>query len=171
MKIVFFLLIVSIIFFYLAFTEKKLKRPNDNLEIWRKNNWNKEKIYWVTSIIIIIISIFIAFSKLYKGKKSMILFYSGFYFLFQHMIGEWFLKKCDFEVKRNENTFKQYFIDNILGNCIIKPNRYEVFCNKKKLIRNTNIIINRNLSIFLLSLFLLSFHVDLPYFGKTTIIN
>lgn len=63
--------------------------------------------------------------KLLFGKK-----YIGFFFLLVHMIGEWFLIKCDFERPRKENTLYQYFVDNILGNLTLKPNQpYENLCD------------------------------------------
>ena len=73
------------------------------------------------------------------------------------MIGEWFFRKCEFEVIRQENTLKQYFIDNIFGYLIIKKSDYDYICNDNNKTKNNIIIVNRNLSILFLTLFLFSF--------------
>ena len=74
------------------------------------------------------------------------------------MIGQWFFKKCDFQINRKNNTFVQYFTDNILGDLTIKPNsEYNTLCDVKNKKKNFNLIVNRNLSISFFTLFLLYF--------------
>ena len=110
------------------------------------------------------------FFKLSNNNRTLSLFYIGYLFLLIHMSGQWFFLKCDFEHINRPGTFYQYFVDNILGNLIIKPNNgYSYTCNFKTKKRIKRILINRNLSIFFLSLFLISFFYPIPYFGKTFI--
>ena len=171
MKYFIILLLVSIILFNNAYKLKILKRFNDNTEIWKINKLTSEKKYWILSIIFFIFSFTYLFFKITKKNKNLFLFYVGFFFLLVHMFGEWFLRKCDFQVKRHENTFKQYFVDNILGNLTIKKDTYENSCDIKNMKKISGIIINRNLSIFFLFLFLLSIHFDIPFFGKTKLLT
>ena len=70
------------------------------------------------------------------------------------------------EKLREENTLKQYFIDNIFGYLVIKKNDYHDKCDLKNKKRKIILIINRNLSILFLTLFLVSFYYKLPYFNK-----
>ena len=156
------LLLLSIISFFGAFRQKKSKYPNNNTPIWKKE-WSLEKFLWTLSILLFISYICLLLHKINKYQKTLTLFYIGFAFLLIHMIGQWFLKKCDFEQRRKNNTLLQYFVDNILGNLVVKPNaEYQQLCVEKK-----HIIVNRNVSIFFLVLFLLSFYIKLPFFGKT----
>ncbi len=150
MKII--LLIVSICLFYYAF---KLKDLNDDTPIWKKKI-SYEQFIWISSIICLII--FIS-SNIIIINEPKSLFYLGYTFLLIHMIGQWFFRNK--KVKYQKNTFKQYFIDNILGNLMYKS---KDLTSKKSIF--DNIIINRNLSILFLTLFFISFHYKIPLFGK-----
>lgn len=164
MKYFIILILLSIIFFNNAYNLKISKRFNNDDEIWKINKLTNEKKYWILSIIFFIFSFTYLFFK--KTKKNLFLFYVGFFFLLVHMIGEWFLRKCDFQVKRHENTFKQYFVDNILGTLTIKKDTYQNQCDIKNMKKISGIIINRNLSILFLFLFLLSIHFEIPFLEK-----
>ena len=167
-------LILSILFFFLAFNYKRRNYPENNVEVWKKK-FNTEKYLWVFSIIFLILFLCFLMAHIHQNHKTLILFSLGFTFLLIHMVGKWLTVKCDFESRRKNNTLSQYFADNILGNNIIKPNaHYEIMCDPINKVRKTgagtSTIVNRNLSIAFFSLFILSFYVKLPYFGKTILI-
>ena len=160
------LIIISIFLFNQAFLTKKKYRSNDNEEIWKKKIWTKEKKLWALSIVFFVLSSFSLFIHLSKNDKNLFFLYVGFFFLSVHMIGEWFFIRCDFEINREENSLNQYFIDNILGNLIIKPGKYELSCDPQKKIRKPTIIVNRNLSILFIFLYILSINTNITIFDK-----
>ena len=156
------LLLFSIVLLYLAF---RLKDPHNPLEVWRRP-FSLEKLVWLLSIVLFVV--WVCLQCLQSRPRTLSLFYIGFIFMLIHMVGQWFFLRCDFQRPGNQNTFGQYFVDNILGNLTIRPNQeYITHCDPLRNRRIPSIIVNRNLSILFLTLFWLSFYFKLPYFGHT----
>ena len=156
------LLLFSILMLYIAF---RLKDPQNHLEVWRRP-FSKEKWVWLISIVSFVI--WVCLQCLHSRPPTLSLFYIGFLFMLIHMVGQWFFLRCDFQRPHDQNTFGQYFVDNILGNLTIRPNQeYLTLCDPIRKRRLPSIIVNRNLSMFFLTLFWLSFYLKLPYLGQT----
>lgn len=147
------LLMSSFVLIYISFLYKLYNRKNDDMAIWKKS-FSLEKNIWILSIVFFCLGLICIIKFSTKSIKDTCL-YLGYAFILIHMLGEWFFTRCDFEIERH-NTFQQYLIDNILGSLIIKPNeQYEVRCDSANKIRHNSIIINRNLSIFFLTVYII----------------
>tara|TARA_B100001121_G_scaffold177117_1_gene154483 strand:- start:5002 stop:5442 length:441 start_codon:yes stop_codon:yes gene_type:complete len=138
-----YILLLSIILFYIAFIINKKNKINEEPVWLRFDNITCEHVCWSLSIIFMIIFLCLL---LYKKNEPKSYLYIGYFFLFIHMMGQWFYK--DKKIKRKNNTFKQYLIDNILGNLT-----YDKKYDTKKVPLN-NFLINRNLSILFLTIYI-----------------
>ena len=116
--------------------------------IYKVRGVTTEKVYWVISIILIILSIILAILYFTKCNIMKTTFVIGYIFLLIHMIGNWVSMIISYNCgERKDGSLLQYFKDNILGN-LCRDECINTDCS------NSRIVVNRNLSIIFLTAFI-----------------